>query len=143
MTFKDEIVNTITRFLLPFITLFGIYLIVHVHLSPGGGFSGGTVIGSAFVLFSLSYGVSVQEKKLSHRTSALLESFGGLWYIFLGMIALFLGQNFLANSGVFPLGRVGSLFSSGMIILVNIGLGLKVASTFITLFDSLSGEDLE
>ncbi len=142
MKFEDDIVNTVTRIILPFITLFGLYLIIHVHLSPGGGFSGGTVVGAGFVLFSLSFGISIQEKKLSHRTSALLESYGGLWYVLLGFVALFYGYNFLTNDPVFGLGQSGSLFSSGLVILVNIGLGVKVASTIITLFDSLGGEEL-
>ncbi len=143
MKFADDIVNTITRIILPFIMLFGFYLIFQVHLSPGGGFSGGTVIGSGFVLFSLSYGISVQEKKISHRTSALLESYGGLLYIFLGLIGILFGYNFLTNNPIFPLGKPGKLFSSGLILIINIGLGIKVASTIITLFDSLGGEDLE
>ena len=141
--FEDDIINTMTRIMLPFIMLFGIYLIFHVHISPGGGFSGGTVVGSGFVLFSLSYGISVQEKKLSHNTSAMLESYGGLWYILLGIPGLFFGYNFLTNSPVYPLGTEGSLLSSGMVLMVNIGVGIKVASTIITFFDSLGGEELE
>ncbi|MFW5976663.1 MAG: MnhB domain-containing protein [Bacillota bacterium] len=137
MRFEDEIINTITRIILPFIMLFGAYLIFHVHLSPGGGFSGGTVVGSGFVLFSLSYGISVQEKKLSHSTSALLESYGGLWFFFMGIPGIVFGYNFLTNDPVLPLGSEGSLYSSGLILLVNIGLGIKVASTIITFFDSL------
>ncbi|MFW6279277.1 MAG: MnhB domain-containing protein [Bacillota bacterium] len=143
MKFEDDIVNTVTRIVLPFITMFGLYLIVHVHLSPGGGFSGGTIVGSGFVLFSLSFGISIQEKKLSHRTSALLESYGGLWYIILGFVGLLYGYSFLTNSPIFSLGTPGSLFSSGLVLLINIGLGLKVASTIITLFDSIGGEELE
>ena len=143
MKFEDDIVNTVTRIILPFITLFGLYLILHVHLSPGGGFSGGTVVGSGFILFSLSFGISIQEKKLSHRTSALLESYGGLWYILLGLVPLLFGFSFLTNQPIFPGGQLGSLFSSGLVLLVNIGLGIKVASTIITLFDSIGGEELE
>lgn len=142
MKFDDIIVNTVTRILLPFILIFGIYLVVHVHLSPGGGFSGGTVIGSSFVLFSLSYGIAMKERKLPHSLTAILESSGGLWFIFLGLVGIFLGENFLVNSPIFPLGTPGRLFSSGVVLLVNIGLGIKVASTIISLFDSLGGEDL-
>ena len=143
MKFEDDIINTVTRIILPFISLFGFYLIFHVHLSPGGGFSGGTVVGSAFVLFSLSFGVSIQEKKLSHRTSALLESYGGLWYVLLGFVALFYGYSYLTNTPVFSPGVPGRLYSSGLVLLLNIGLGIKVASTIITLFDSIGGEELE
>ncbi len=142
MKYDDIIVNTITRIILPFILSFGIYLVFHVHLSPGGGFSGGTVIGSSFVLFSLSYGIAIKEKKLPHSTTSVLESFGGLWFIALGMVAVFMGYNFLVNRPIFPAGEIGTLFSSGMVLLVNIGLGIKVGSTIISLFDSLGGEDV-
>ncbi len=142
MKFDDIIINTVTRILLPFILIFGFYLIVHVHLSPGGGFSGGTVVGSSFVLFSLSYGILMKERKLPHSLTAILESSGGLWFIFLGLVSVFLGQNFLVNSPVFSLGTPGRLFSSGIVLLVNIGIGVKVAATIISLFDCLGGEDL-
>jgi len=142
LRFDDDIVNLITRILLPFIMIFGFYLIVNVHLSPGGGFSGGTVVGSAFILFSLSYGISVQERKVSHRTSTLLESLGGLWYIFLGLAGFLGGYRFLTNAPFWSTGSSGNLFSSGLVLLINIGLGIKVASTIISLFDGLGGEDL-
>lgn len=142
MKFRDTIVSIITRFMLPFITLFGLYLIVHVHLSPGGGFSGGTVVGAGFVLLSLTYGISMQERKFSHRTSTLIESAGALIYIILGITAFFYGQPFLSNLPIFSAGEPGRLFSGGFIALLNIAIGVKVASTIVALFDSLGGEDL-
>ncbi|MFW6266270.1 MAG: MnhB domain-containing protein [Halanaerobiales bacterium] len=142
MKIDDQIITIITSLLLPFITLFGIYLIFHVHLSPGGGFSGGTVVGSAFILFSLAYGISVQERKISHRTSTFLESMGAIWYVFIGLAGIFAGYEFLTNDPVFSLGEIGTLFSSGTVQLINIGIGIKVASTIISLFDSIGGEEM-
>ncbi|MGM0446116.1 MAG: MnhB domain-containing protein [Bacillota bacterium] len=142
MKFRDDIVSIITRLMLPFITIFGLYLIVHVHLSPGGGFSGGTVVGAGFVLLSLTYGISMQERKFSHRTSTLIESGGALAYILFGLIGLFYGNSFLTNLPIFPVGTPGRLFSAGFIALINLAIGVKVASTIIALFDSLGGEEL-
>lgn len=142
MRFRDTIVSIITRFMLPFITLFGLYLIIHVHLSPGGGFSGGTVVGAGFVLLSLSYGISMQSRKFSHRTSTLIESGGALIYIILGVVSFLYGQPFLSNLAIYPAGEPGRLFSAGFIVLINLAIGFKVASTIIALFDSLGGEEL-
>jgi len=138
----DLIVKTITRLIIPFIQLYGIFIILHGHLSPGGGFSGGAILGASIVLYSLSFGLEKASKKLSHETSSIIETAGILWYIVLGLVGIFMRGFFLTNRGAgFPMGEAGGVISSGMIALITLGIGAKVASTMITLFHTIIKED--
>jgi len=131
-------VRYVSRIVVPFVQLFGLYVVFHGHLSPGGGFSGGAIIGASMILYALSFNLAAGAKKFSHDLSLILESSGGLIYAGVGVIAIFLGANFLGNkvAGI-PLGAPGNLFSSGTIMIITLGVGIKVASTMITLFYSL------
>lgn len=137
---EDIVVRTVCRLMLPFIQVYGFYVIFHGHLSPGGGFAGGAIIGSSMILFGLSFNLKAGTSKLSHETSSFLESGGGIWYILIGLLGMALGSNFLTNQAAgLGFGIPGQVFSSGMIFLLSIGIGLKVASTMITLFYNLGG----
>ncbi|GAB6085272.1 MnhB domain-containing protein [Alkaliphilus crotonatoxidans] len=138
----DIIVKTITRLIIPFIQIYGIFIILHGHISPGGGFSGGAVLGASMILFTLSFGLKRATKKVSHKTSAIVESSGILWYILIGLLGIVLGGAFLTNRGAgFFMGLPGNLISAGMIPLLTIAIGIKVASTMITLFHTIIEED--
>jgi multicomponent Na+:H+ antiporter subunit B len=135
---EDLIVRSISRLLLPFVQLYGLYVVLHGHLSPGGGFSGGAIIAASMILYALSFNLAEGSKKLSHDVSSVLESGGALIFAGMGLLAILLGTNFLGNkvAGI-PIGTPGNLFSSGAIAVITFGVGLKVASTMITLFYSL------
>lgn len=137
---EDIVVRAVARLLVPFIQLYGLYVIFHGHLSPGGGFSGGAIVASSMILYGLSFNLEADPYKLSHDLSSLMECGGVLWYLLVGLFGILMGSNFLANkiAGV-PLGTPGQLFSSGIIFLLALGIGAKVASTMITLFYSLRG----
>ncbi len=135
---NDIILKTITKLLFPFILLFGFFIMMHGHITPGGGFSGGAIVSAGFVLYTLTFGLDAAEKKLPHHVLKLVETAGVLWYVLVGLVGLFTVGSFLANASAgFPLGEAYSLLSSGMIALLTIGIGIKVASTMITLFRTL------
>ena len=120
------------------VQLFGLYVLLHGHLSPGGSFSGGTIIAASLIFYSLVFRFSERKKhRIEHDTSLLFEAGGGLLYIVIGLVGMFFGYNFLTNRGVFPLGQAGQLWSSGMIAVITLGLGGKVAGTVFTLFQEL------
>jgi len=118
-------------------------VILHGHISPGGGFSGGAIFGASLVLVALSFNLEVGAKQISHDTASVLESGGALGFVITGLVAIALGANFLANqSAGFPLGEAGELFSAGAIFIITAFLGVKVASTIVTLFyNIIEGED--
>lgn len=137
----DLVGRSICRFLVPFIQLYGAYLVFYGHLSPGGGFAGGAVMASSIILYALAFGRAAGEQRISHNLAHALESGGGLWYILIGLIGIVGAGSFLANrAGGFFLGVPGQLFSSGMIMLLALGIGLKVAGTMVTLFFNLITE---
>jgi multicomponent Na+:H+ antiporter subunit B len=131
----DQIVRITSRLVVPFIQVYGIYVILNGHLTPGGGFSGGAIFGASLVLIALSFNLEVGVKQISHHTASILESGGALGYALTGLFALFLGGRYLANqSAGFPIGEAGQLFSSGAILVITVFVGIKVASTIVTLF---------
>ena len=121
--------------LFPFIMLFGFYLISHGHLSPGGGFQGGVVLGTAIILLALSHNIEQTEKKFKSRWLNMLEKLGILTLIFLGFLGILLGYSFLSN--FLPLGKSGQIASGGLMLLFNIAIGIKVAAGISAIFYAL------
>lgn len=121
--------------LFPFIMLFGFYLISHGHLSPGGGFQGGVVLGTAIILLALSHNIEQTEKKFKSRWLNMLEKLGILTLIFLGFLGMLLGYSFLSN--FLPLGKPGQIASGGLMLLFNIAIGIKVAAGISAIFYAL------
>jgi multicomponent Na+:H+ antiporter subunit B len=111
------------KVLFPIIILFGAYIILHGHLSPGGGFQGGVVIASAFLLMFLAEGDAYD---LDHRIMTLFEALSGAGFVLVGVLGVVLGGLFLGNT--LPLGTLGALFSGGVLPVIYLFVGLKVAS---------------
>jgi len=109
-------------FLFPLILLLGGYIFLHGHLTPGGGFQGGAVIASAFLLLYLG----IPGYHLRTRPLTVTESLAGLTFVTIGLIGLGVGGYFLSN--FLPKGRVFSLFSAGVIPILYAAIGLKVGA---------------
>lgn len=138
----DFVLKRMVALLLPFVQMFGLYVIFHGHLSPGGSFSGGIVTSLGLIAFSLVFGIERSEEKITERMTTLIESFGALWYGAMGLVGILRGTSFLMNKGSgISLGVPGKLYSGGLILLITLGVGLKVASTMVTLFTSLMEEE--
>jgi multicomponent Na+:H+ antiporter subunit B len=126
------IVRTIARLLFPFTFLFGVYVVIHGHLTPGGGFPGGVIIAASVLLMILAYGIDFAHRRMGFVRSEVLESVGGTIIIILGIFGVLLGTFFLQN--VFPLGDLGKLFSGGNLPLLYLGVGIKVTAGIILIF---------
>ncbi len=125
------IVKTITRLTVGLIFLFGIYIIGHGHVSPGGGFAGGVIVALSFIHIMLAFGKDVALKKVSLNVASLFESLGALIFITLAVLGILTGYFFL---NFMPKGEPFNLFSSGLIPLYNIAISLKVASGLFIIF---------
>ena len=131
---SSEILQTGTSLLMPLIFLFGIYIFLHGHLTPGGGFQGGVVIASAVLLALLAD----PKSEVSHRLLNVIESLSGAVYLLIGVLGLYLAAGFLDNR-ILPLGEFGRLFSAGAIPVIYSLIGLKVGSELVGILDSLQG----
>ncbi|MDP2941310.1 MAG: MnhB domain-containing protein [Candidatus Omnitrophota bacterium] len=128
------IVKAITRLTVGLILLFGIYIVLHGHLSPGGGFAGGVIIALAFVHLMLAFGKDAAVSKLSKNMAANLEGIGALMFLSVALIGFFGGSFFLNILGK---GRPFELFSAGTIPLSNIAISLKVGVGLFAIFLAL------
>ena len=131
----DSILQRVTFVLFPIIVIFGIYVILNGHISPGGGFSGGAIIGAGLILYANAFGFEDLNRFFTEKTYKWI-SFGSLsFYCLAKSYSFFTGANHL-ESGI-PLGIPGAILSSGLILPLNICVGMVVACTmyaFYTLF---------
>ena len=126
----SEIVQNGARVLLPLIFVFGAYVIMHGHLSAGGGFQGGAIVASGVVLMLLAWPrVPVPQRGLS-----ITELVAGVVYVFVGILGLVLAGGFL-DSRFLPLGEFGAVVSAGAIPVVSILLGIKVGAELSVIVD--------
>ncbi|KPL19806.1 MAG: cation:proton antiporter [candidate division Zixibacteria bacterium SM23_81] len=123
------------RLLFPLILLFGAYIFIHGHLTPGGGFQGGAVVASAFVLVYLG----CRGRRISETASKTVESLGGLVFIVVGLVGLAVGGGYFL-SNYLPKGELNSLFSAGIIPIIYIAIGFKVGSELAGVIDHLVEE---
>ena len=127
------VVFTGCRFLFPLILLFGTYVFVHGHLTPGGGFQGGAVVASAFLLLYLS----CRGRRLNEGRLSVTESLSGLIFVVVGLIGLAVGGAFLMD--FLPKGTAYLLFSAGIVPIIYIAIAFKVGSELGAIIDKLSG----
>jgi multicomponent Na+:H+ antiporter subunit B len=122
------------RVLFPLILVFGTYIFIHGHLTPGGGFQGGAIIASGFLLIYLG----CRERRINRTVSNLAESLGGLTFVVIGLLGLVFGGYFLLN--FLPKGTANTLFSAGIIPIIYIAIGFKVGSELAGIIDNLIEE---
>ena len=128
------IVRTITRLVYGLALVFGFYVIMHGHLTPGGGFQGGAVVASAFALLLVAFGAAGIKGRLNHHLLQTLEEIGALAFLGLGFVGIGTAffYNLIANSGPFlgasvPVGPNAGVFNAGGTLpLMNWAVGLKV-----------------
>ena len=125
------ILYTGCRLLFPLILVFGSYIFIHGHLTPGGGFQGGAIIASGFLLIYLG----CHERRINRVASNLAESLGGLVFVVIGLFGLIFGGYFLLN--FLPEGTANALFSAGIIPIIYIAIGFKVGSELSSIIDNL------
>lgn len=129
---QSIVIRIIARGLVPFVQLFGLYVIMHGHSSPGGGFQGGVILGASFILLSIADSVEEARRRFSLRTMTLYNSAGVSLYAGLGLVCLLLGGNFL-DYGVLPITDARSI---GMLV-IEIGVGLTVMAAMASIFHDL------
>ena len=130
-----KIVRTVANQLIVFVLIFGLYVIAHGHLTPGGGFQGGAVIVSGVVMLLVAFSSQELKKSLRERVLSIMESSGALIFIILAFIGIgtVFFYNFLVGTPIFgripPIGpNPGDFWTGGVVPLMNLAVGLKVVA---------------
>jgi len=121
---SNFMLQTASKLLFPIIMLFGIYVMIYGHLSPGGGFQGGVIIASGVLLLLISH----KEFEVPHGVIVALETFAGISYVLIGLIGLVVLDKFLGNFLPHDISDMGLLMSGGVIPIIYIIVGIKVGS---------------
>lgn len=129
---NDVILQTVARILVPPIFIFGIYVILAGHLGPGGGFSGGAVIGAGLILYLNAFGFAKTERFFTARTYRRMSFTALACYSLAKSYSFYTGANHIES--VIPLGTPGAILSSGLILVLNICVGVVVAGTMYTFY---------
>lgn len=129
---NDIILQTVARILVPPIVIFGIYVVLCGHLGPGGGFSGGAVIGAGLILYLNAFGFQKTERFFRASTYKKLSFCALACYALSKCYSFYTGANHIES--IIPLGTPGAILSSGLILLLNICVGIVVAGTMYTFY---------
>ncbi|MFT5543737.1 MAG: multicomponent Na+:H+ antiporter subunit B [Glaciecola sp.] len=132
---NDLILRVVTKWLSPIIILFALYVQFHGDYSPGGGFQAGVIFSSAILLYSLTYGLDAALKLIPESALRLGASLGVLIYGGVGVTSMILGGNFLDYSVLASTPIAGQHIG---IIVIEIGVGITVASVMVLLFFTFS-----
>lgn len=116
------VVRTGSKVLFPFIVLLGAYIFLHGHLTPGGGFQGGAVVASGFLLLYLAW----PGRGAASKAFSAVEGLSGLAFVAVGILGIVYGVGFLGN--FLPLGARNALLSAGVIPIIYVAIGLKVGA---------------
>ena len=134
---KNNLILRITaKLLIPFIILFALYVQFHGDFGPGGGFQAGVIFSAAFILYTLVYGLETAQRVMPLRILQILASLGVLIYIGTGVMALLLGGEFLNYSVLADAQVTGQHLG---ILMVELGVGITVASVMIMIFFLFAG----
>ena len=139
MSGMTVIVKTVSSWVKVLIFLFGIYIILFGHLAPGGGFAGGVILASSYVLLMLAFGRKLVEENLPLPLASRLDCLGAFLFVLLAILGLLVGGVFFVNFlyAKYP-GQTGHLVSAGTIPLSNIFIGLKVGASLFLVILALS-----
>jgi len=143
MNGMSMIVKTISGWVKVLIFLFGIYITLFGHLTPGGGFAGGVILACSYVLLMLAFGGKFAKESLSPSLVSKLDCVGALMFIAIALFGLLYGAgsffyNFIQQEMMAGQDRTFDLVSAGTIPLANIAICLKVGASLFLVFMLLS-----
>ncbi len=135
---RNLILHVVSKFLIPLIIIFALYVQFHGDFGPGGGFQAGVIFSSAIILYALVFGLGMAEKIIPAPVLHILASLGLVIYAGVGVVTLLLGGNYLDYS------VLGSTQIAGQhlgILLIELGVGITVASVMLVIFFAFAGRN--
>jgi len=132
--YENIIIKTVCRLLFPFLQLYAVYVLMHGHYSPGGGFQGGVMMGAAFILLVIAYGLDDVRRRLSVKALTIYACLGLFIYSGIGAFALLMGGNYLDYGKLpLPISSIPKIRAMG-ILGIEIGVFLCVMAIMIFIF---------
>jgi len=134
------ILRVVSKFIIPLIILFALYVQFHGDFGPGGGFQAGVIFSAAIILYALVFGLDAAEKIIPEKVLHILASAGLLLYASVGIGSLFLGGNYLDYS------VLGSTQIAGQhlgIIIIELGVGITVSAVMLIIYFTFAGRGRE
>ncbi len=125
------VLRIVTKALVPFILLFGLYVQTHGDFGPGGGFQAGVIFASAFILYGLVFGIGAVRRVFPSRLLLVLAALGVLVFAGTGVVALLMGGNYLEYAAFAADPALGNHIG---IWLVELGVGMTVSAVMVTIF---------
>jgi len=142
---RNIIVETVCRVMIPFVQLFALYVIIHGAGGPGGGFQGGVVLGSSFILYIVAYDLKGGKRRLPESSRTYFSALGLYIYAGIGLLAMIFsrGAAQFLNYGFIPF---TSHFTENRALgmdFVEIGIGITVMAVTASIFFDLAEKDEE
>ena len=138
MMTRHTILRVIAKFMIPYILLFSLYVQFHGDFGPGGGFQAGVIFAAGFILYSLIFGIENGRKVMPPWLRRALLSIGVIIFGGTGLFGLILGGNFLDYNVLLENPVAGQHLG---ILLVELGVGITVSATMITIFFVFASQD--
>ena len=137
---RDPVVKSIAKIMVPFILMLGVYVVLNGHLSPGGGFSGGAIMGAGLILLSSAFGYRVVRTIITEKLVKIVTFVSLSFYALAKGYSFFTGANHL-HSIISP-GTPGRIISAGLILPLNIAVGCVVTMTMYSFYALFTREEL-
>lgn len=137
----DLIIKTVGRVMIPFIQIFGLYVIAHGDFSPGGGFQGGVILAASIILLAITFNLKTAISKINEKTLGVLSALGVFIYAGIGCLCLLLKGHFLDYGKLAKILPVGPIKARALGMLgVEIGVGIAVMAVMIIIYINIASE---
>jgi len=131
-----RVLRVVSKLLIPYILLFALYVQFHGDFGPGGGFQAGVIFGAAFILYALVFGLDSAQRVAPPEIVTRLVAAGVLLYGGVGLVGILLGGNYLDYNVLADEPAHGQHYG---ILLVELGVGITVSATMVTIFFQFAG----
>lgn len=131
----NSVLRETAHVLIPLILLYGLYILFHGEVAPGGGFQAGTVFSVGLMLYSLIYGANRLHRVVSLAAAEVLSCLGLLLYAGVGLACMFMGGRFLEYGVLLPQSAAGQRLG---IVLIEVGVAVTIVGTVTMIYSVLS-----
>ena len=130
------ILRVTAKLLIPFVLLYGLYVQFHGDFGPGGGFQAGVIVAAGFILYGLIFGLDALRRALPPGLVTAGIALGLLIFAGTGVANMLLGANYLDYAVLGPEPAKGEHYG---ILIVELGVGIAVASVLVAVFTAFAG----